>query len=412
MMTASSRGSRAAASFLRTSRRSHPHICSDCISHIRARFLPISTSLPTPRTRSYAVAATSLKTLTPEPDSELQHLSSQKPISSTSTQYVTKAGILLSRAPLLTAPQTSFEKAFYFYQKRLNERLAMPWARYFYFKKGTPSDADRKLKEKERNGSAARELGGYRAYGDEAWHDELLSTEADAGVSEETAKLGLGKMGIAEPKYLIESLVKDAKVRAVEGKDGQAVEVEIKEGEDTEGKEGVDDEFRVEKPLSRFTESDRKNDLRKLDRKLARTLYLLVKNKSGVWGFPRGDLEGRENLHQAAERILVQSAGLNMNTWIIGHVPVGYHVSPPRLIAKHDTSTSSSSSSPTPEPELELQRPGAKTFFMKGRIMAGQADLAENHFGLTDYKWLTKEEVQKHVTTSYWAHVKNMMADK
>lgn len=309
----------------------------------------------------------------------------------------------------MTAPQSSFEKAFYFYQKRLNERLAMPYARYFYFKKDTPADTDRKIKERERNGAAARELGGYRAYGDQAWNDELLSGETSA-VGEEMK--GFGKMGIAEPKYIIESLVKDARVRAVEGKDGAAIE--IKEGEG-EAELGVG-EGKVEKPLSRFTESDKTNDVKRLDRQLSRTLYLLVKPEKGSWIFPQGDLEGKENLHQvcflllffyaannqqAAERVLVQTAGVNMNTWIIGHVPIGHHTLPPRL-------SKTTLENPTPQ----IQSPGSKTFFMKGRIMAGQADLAENAFGLTDYKWLTKEEVRKHVSTRYWSYVQNMLADR
>ncbi|KAL2064438.1 hypothetical protein VTL71DRAFT_4932 [Oculimacula yallundae] len=393
-MTASSRGSRAAASILRSSRRSNPLICSDCISSIRARAPP--SSLPISTSRPYAIATTSLKTTTPEPNSSLPHLTTQQPISSTSNPYITKAGILLSRAPLLTAPQSSFEKAFYFYQKRLNERLALPYSRYFYFKKGTPADEDRKIKEKERNWASARELGGYRAYGKEAWHDELLSEDADAYTTAEADRKALGKMGIAEPKFLIDALVKDAKVRAVEGKDGQAVEV--KEGE---GESELASEDRIEKPLSRFTESDRVNDLKKLDRKLTRTLYLLVKGKRGVWEFPNGDMEGRENLHQAAERVLVQTGGINMNTWIIGHVPVGHHVLPPRLESKPAENT-------TPE----VVKPGVRTFFMKGRIMAGQADLAENAFGWVDFKWLTKEEIQRVVKKDYWSYVKNMLADR
>ncbi|KAK0099499.1 54S ribosomal protein L17 mitochondrial [Cadophora gregata f. sp. sojae] len=387
-MTASSRGSRAAASILRSTRRSHPLICSDCISHIRARASPTCLSVSQ---RPYAVAATAVKTADSAPNSSLQHLSKLKPISATAPEYIPKAGILLSRAPLLTAPQSSFEKAFYFYQKRLNERLAMPYAKYFYFKKDTPADTDRKIKERERNWAAARELGGYRAFGEEAWNDELLSVETDAAGD---AAKAFGKMGIAEPKYILETLVKDAKIRAVEGKDGAAMEV--KEGEEVEW------EAKVEKPLSRVTESDRKRDEKKLDRQLTRTLYLLVKPEKGSWRFPQGVLEGKENLHQAAERILVQTAGVNMNTWIIGHVPIGHHVVPPTY-----TKT-------TPEKNTtpQLVRPGAKTFFMKGRIMAGQAELVENAFGLTDFKWLTKEEVKKHVSTRYWSYVQNMLADR
>jgi len=95
---------------------------------------------------------------------------------------------------------------------------------------------------------------------------------------------------MVEPKYVLETLVKDARVRAVEGKDGNAVEVEGDAGDGEGGK--------VDMPLSRWTEADRKGDVRRLDRQLARTLYLVVKRANGGWGFPSGELVGRENLHQ------------------------------------------------------------------------------------------------------------------
>jgi hypothetical protein len=149
----------------------------------------------------------------------------------------------------------------------------MPFSRYFYFKSDTPADHDWKLKAKERNGQPARELGGYNPYGELGWNDELLVGDQRS-----------------ESSYLVESLVKDAQVRAVEGKDGKVVEA--KEGGDGEG--GA-----IERPLSPWTEADKNKDLRRLDRKLARTLYLVVKREeSGGWGLPAGELIGRENLHQ------------------------------------------------------------------------------------------------------------------
>lgn len=44
--------------------------------------------------------------------------------------------------------------------------------------------------------------------------------------------------------------------------------------------------------------------------------------------------------------------------------------------------------------------------------MAGQANIKDNLFGLEDFKWLTKEEVQKHVAARYYSYVKNMLADR
>lgn len=288
---------------------------------------------------------------------------------------------MLSRPPLLTPTPSPFEEAYFFYQKRLHERLALPFSRYFYFKSGTPADADYKLKAKQRGGAAARELGGYTGYGEEAWNDELLVGDSTSTKAHER-----------------EVLVKDAK-RTDGEDDGKETEVKV---------------------LGRRTESDKSKDERRLDRMLGRTLYLVVKGQGNRWRFPVGSLEGRENLgqvrtsflaqyllsldflqalaldlrsqltkKQAAERILIQTAGLNMNTWIVGHAPIG-----------HQTL------SPTPSGS------GSKVFFMKGRIMAGQANLEGNVFGWSDFKWLTREEVQRHVGNRYWSDVRNMLADR
>jgi large subunit ribosomal protein L46 len=84
-----------------------------------------------------------------------------------------------------------------------------------------------------------------------------------------------------------------------------------------------------------------------------------------------------------------------MNTWIVGHVPVGHHIIDPFL-----------------NTETSARTIGEKTFFMKARIMAGQANIKENLSGLSDFKWLTKQEVQKHVAPKYFSSIKNMLADR
>lgn len=91
---------------------------------------------------------------------------------------------------------------------------------------------------------------------------------------------------------------------------------------------------------------------------------------------------------------MYQSAGPNMNTWIVGHAPVGHRVQRPYY------------------EEGKLQRAGVKTFFMKARIMAGQANLTGNLFGLDDFKWLTREELETHLTTRYFSSIKNMLHER
>lgn len=67
---------------------------------------------------------------------------------------------------------------------------------------------------------------------------------------------------------------------------------------------------------------------------------------------------------------------------------------------------------PEPRPAGGLKEYGAKTFFMKARIMAGQVNLKENKFGLQDFKWLAKEELKQEVDGSYWKSIKNMLAER
>lgn len=78
----------------------------------------------------------------------------------------------------------------------MNERLALPFTRYFYYKKDTQADVEWKRNAKVRK-TASRDIGVYSGYGDEAWNDELL-------VGDETA----------EPRNQVDALIRDA-----EGKD-------------------------------------------------------------------------------------------------------------------------------------------------------------------------------------------------
>lgn len=174
----------------------------------------------------------------------------------------------------------------------------MPFSRYFYFKKDTPADIDWKLKARERNGQPARELGGYNAYSDEGWNDELLVGDR-----------------LSETRSMVEALVRDSEVRAVEGKDGKAMEVRDEQKELHEG-------GKAERPLGRLTGADLEGDKTRLDRKLQRTLYLCVKKADGRWGFPAGALEGRENLHQVCSpflfMFLLWSLEIAIANWHIG----------------------------------------------------------------------------------------------
>lgn len=244
-------------------------------------------------------AATAAATLTSDPPTPPPPQQPNHPIPPVTTaqkapaaakSYRLLASPVLSRPPLLTRELTSFEKAYYLYQKRLNERQAQPFSRYFYYQKGLPADAEWKRKLKVRQ-TPARDIGVYGAYGREGWDDEVL-------VGDETG----------EPGRVVDALIRDAEGKNImddkeaggEGMSGEAGSG----GDAATGGEGQQQQRRelqkieVERPMPRLTEADRAGDLTSLNRKLDRSLYLLVKNKDGWWRFPEDRVYGRENLQQ------------------------------------------------------------------------------------------------------------------
>ncbi|OAP61819.1 hypothetical protein AYL99_04022 [Fonsecaea erecta] len=418
------------------------HVCSSCLQTLSKR--------------NYASAATAKASLDSQSPPPITQLSPSGPEASLSPQplYTIKAGIVLSRPPLITPDPHPFETAFHLYQRRLNERLVLPFTQYFYYRRNTPAFEQWRKHRRERGGAATRDIGKYNAYSPEAWNDEVL-------VGDETGK----------PDKILEQLISE---------------------------EGRADEFTGQGDprfagLRRVTEADEKNDQRSLERRLQRTLYLLVKlkNKAGqakekdiaadgekyLWRFPSGPVVGFEGLREAAQRILFSSLGPNMNTFFVGNHPVGHYVarfsspqprpstpplyipgssSPAALEATEHRSSSATTQVEKANDSTPLKQDlaatqtlvdGEKTFFMKARIMAGQADISystnrANPSGkegetlpdtkvpgvgkgeardkkgvvvdmgldeIEDFKWLSKDEVEAHVHPDYWVRVKNML---
>lgn len=188
----------------------------------------------------------------------------------TSSPYHIRSGLILTRPPLLTREQTPFESAFYLYQKRLNERLSAPFRRAFYFRQDTAADLDWRLKHQEREGVAGRDIGRYKSRGRLSWNDELLIGSATS-----------------DPAQVVEKLVQDAEMRVSE--DGEVIAPE--------------DRVKLERPRPRRTEADENGDVRRLDRALDQTLYLVVrrgKGESATWGFPTGAVKTDEALHEVS----------------------------------------------------------------------------------------------------------------
>ena len=102
-----------------------------------------------------------------------------------------------------------------------------------------------------------------------------------------------------------------------------------------------------------------------------------------------------------------------MNTWLVWRFPVGNSVfdfgnwnqdttepkqeqAQKQIRSVHDTA--------------ELV--GEKTFFMKARIFAGQADVNNANGQYEDFKWLAKEEIENKVHPKYWSRVKDMLVEQ
>lgn len=109
----------------------------------------------------------------------------------------------------------------------------------------------------------------YKGKGSMAWDDELKVGDS-----------------LSSQDHIVKSLLKDAESRVSD-------DAEVIPSEDV---------VAIEPPPPRETEADRTRDVRRLDRAMDRTLYLVVKGPDG-WAFPADVLQD-ENLHQVSSRPL------------------------------------------------------------------------------------------------------------
>jgi len=88
---------------------------------------------------------------------------------------------------------------------------------------------------------------------------------------------------------------------------------------------------------------------------------------------------------------LRELCGEAMDTWIVGRKPIGlYEVHPSST--RTDTAAS----------------PKTCLFFFKAHIMAGQVRPGDS---VTDFAWLTKNEISERVNQRYWDGIKDMLSD-
>ncbi|KAH7909140.1 39S mitochondrial ribosomal protein L46-domain-containing protein [Hygrophoropsis aurantiaca] len=237
--------------------------------------------------------------------------------------------IILNRSPIITRTPTSFERAYYAYQARIHRALHNPFPYEFYFKQGSPLESRFNLEERRRE---------RKAFG---------------------APFGLDSSEKNAATELAESSLRDEE----------------------------------EETMPRIHEADVKGDLKNLNRRSQRNIYLLLlqkENGRNVWRFPQVTAEKGELLHIAAMKGLDVECGNHMDSWIVSRNPIGaFH--PP--VSEAATGTSQKD----------------VVFFYKAHIMAGQVRPDRTH--TQDFAWLTKGEIGTRVDKNYWLCIKDMLSD-
>lgn len=146
--------------------------------------------------------------------------------------------------------------------------------------------------------------------------------------------------------------------------------------------------------ISRETDADKENDLRSLNRKLDKKLFLVVKQKLDnfeQWILPQGDNVLEESMRETAERTLGQVCGDNMESTFLGNAPCGYY--------KHKFSKTY---------KEKLSANGQKIFFFRAEHSTGDVTLGDH---ISDYKWLTVEEMKDYLTPEYYKKCKMFMSE-
>jgi len=224
-------------------RRKCVHYCSDGL-HLFARSL--ATEAPS---TSYTTSSLN-PLLVPRPTIRPVH----------------QASVIVTRSPTISRSPTKFEKAFFQYQLRISRALHNPFPYEFYFKQGSPLEAQFNIEERKREKKAFGRVSKIM----------MESTEANreaAELAKEDVEQRAARFTEADRKKHLRSL-------------------------------------------------DRKGE-----RNLYLIINKNLGHKT-CWSFPEGPVQKGEFLHQTAERVLHPECGINMDTWMVGRKPIGLYQPP------------------------------------------------------------------------------------
>lgn len=260
---------------------------------------------------------------------------------STSTEAISST-LLLSRNPIISADLPDFEALYYKYQNELWKRLMWTFPKWYYYRPGTLSE------------QRYRELNKPPVFN----NPNIEFPEGRPEIRHQRDRRF--KQEIRLPKTYKES-----------GEPGEETEVA-----------SSDDLSRKIVPNSRTTEADNTNDLSSLERKLSRTLYLIIK-ENGSWSLPNfaETSEKVTPLHELAEQGLYKLGGEQINYFNVSSKPCHYF--------NNETSNK-------------------KEFFIKSHILSGDFKPQDSK---VEHMWLTKEELGEHLDNTYYQDIKHLLND-
>ncbi|XP_066558018.1 large ribosomal subunit protein mL46 [Amia ocellicauda] len=146
------------------------------------------------------------------------------------------------------------------------------------------------------------------------------------------------------------------------------------------------------KPAARVTEADQKEDRTSLNRCLAQSVVLLVKEQVGseeVWMLPQLPWEAGETLQQTAERALISLPGNNSKVTFLGNAPCGFY----KFKFPKNIRTQSCV--------------GAKVFFFKALLLSGSLSNIQEK----KHMWVNKSELRDYLKPEYLKQVERFLMD-
>lgn len=196
--------------------------------------------------------------------------------------------LLVSRQPLILRSPTPLESTYFDYNQTLSRRLAQPFNKDFYFRKGSAGEVKFDQEEVERKKR----------------FDEVIQKAKQSSSSKQQQQQQAG------------------------APDGN----EVAQEKATAGEAEAD----LYATAPRRTEADEKGDVKSLERALDRTLFLMFRQQGSQWRLPTRlvNRNEKETLHRVAAEPVTSALGEGLDIWMVSNMPVGMMPRPSSLAGK------------------------------------------------------------------------------